>query len=215
MNKLLFISILWFPMIHAQVDTSNIAGNEEIVERDKDFPQHSIDLGITFWNNAHSSVSTGFQGLSVNVNDNGKLGSLVYSYYPNEDIAAFVKAGVMETKVKVENLLSYTSTIIPVAVGAKYFLLKSVSRQQVRPYVSGAAGLLFGIESSVKVLSIQHHVESVIGISADFGAEILFENLIKLNISLGYNLFGDFNGEIGSRKNFSGPEFSLGTGLIF
>ena len=215
MYKSLLIVIFCLSIIRAQVDTSNSANPAEFIGDRKAYPKHSISVGMALWNNANSLVSKDAYGLSVDVEENAKLGILVYSFYPNKEFAVFLKAEVMETKVKVENIFSYTSTLIPVALGIKYFLLKRVSDQSVKPYISGAAGLLIGEESSVRILSIQHHTESVLGLSAAFGAEILFEDLIKLYIDLGYNLFGDFTEAVAYRKNYSGPEFSFGAGLVF
>lgn len=215
MYKSLLFMIFYISIIRAQVDTSNSAKPAEFIRNWKAYPKHSISVGIALWNNTNSLVSKDTYGLSVDVDENAELGSLVYSFCPSKDFAVFFKTGIMETKVKVENIFSYSSTLIPVAFGIKYFLLKQVNDQSVKPYVSVAAGVLIGEESSVRILSIQHHVESVVGVSAAFGAEILFEDLIKLYVDLGYNLFGDFSEAIAYRKNYSGPEFSFGGGLVF
>ena len=75
--------------------------------------------------------------------------------------------------------------------------------------------ILFGTESSVKILSVEERTESAIGVYAGIGSDIILGSLVKLHADVGYNLFTDFSEEIGSRKNYSGPKFSIGLGLMF
>ena len=44
---------------------------------------------------------------------------------------------------------------------------------------------------------------------------LVLGSLVKLQADMGYNLFADFLEDIGNWKNYSGPEFSIGLGLMF
>jgi len=50
---------------------------------------------------------------------------------------------------------------------------------------------------------------------AGIGFIIILGSLVKLHADMGYNLLTDFLAEIGNRKNYSGPEFSIGLGFMF
>ena len=74
---------------------------------------------------------------------------------------------------------------------------------------------MLGTESSAKVLSVEEQTESAMGVYAGIGFNIILGSLVKLHADMGYNLFTDFLEEIGNRKNYSGPEFSIGLGFMF
>ncbi|NNG25970.1 MAG: hypothetical protein HKM87_00475 [Ignavibacteriaceae bacterium] len=176
---------------------------------------HSVDLRISFWNNSHSAVSVGFGGVSVDAGTGGISGRIMYNYYPNSIYSFNISLGVMNTEVKVQNFSTYTSTVIPIMMGMKYFFADSPESSPFRPYISGSIGGLFGTESATGILNIYSHNETAIGASAGIGSDIIVGSLVKLQADISYNLFTDFSEEIGSRKNYSGPEFSLGIGFMF
>ena len=53
------------------------------------------------------------------------------------------------------------------------------------------------------------------GLYAGIGSDFILGSLIKLQADIGFNLFTDFQNNIGSRKNYSGPEFAVGIGIMF
>ena len=204
--------------------TIGFTQNNNIVQSDNrsssinvnnDYPMHSVDLRISFWNNSQSAVSVGFGGVSVDAGTGGISGRIMYNYYPNSMYSFNISAGVMNTEVKVQNFSTYTSTVIPIMMGMKYFFVDSPENNTFRPYISGSIGGLFGTESATGILNIYSHNETAIGASAGIGSDIILGSLVKLQADISYNLFTDFSEEIGSRKNYSGPEFSFGIGFMF
>ena len=189
--------------------------DSESINQLNDFPRHSIDLSISFWNNSHSAVSVGFQGVSVETGNGATSGSLMYNYYPNRNYSVNVGVGVMSTEVRVENLSNYTSTLLPIMLGMKYYFIEYSMDNPFRPYVAGSIGGLYGTESEVGITTVRSHTETAFGVSGGIGSDIILGSLIKLHAGISYNLFTDFDEEIGSRKNYSGPEFSIGLGFMF
>jgi hypothetical protein len=193
-----------------QINISSIPDSQENL-----LSKHSIDLRVSFWNNSQSAVSVGFHGFSVETGTGGISGEIMYNYYPNSVYSFYVSAGVMNTEVRVENLSTYTSTVIPIMMGMKYYIIDYYTDNPFRPYVSGSIGGLFGTESAVEILNVRTHTETAVGGSAGFGTDIILGRLVKLQAEISYNLFTDFAEEIGGNKNYSGPEFSLGIGFMF
>jgi len=187
--------------------------NSSSQDRLYDYPKNSIDLRISYWNNSKSGTSIKVPG--VEIGTGGVSGKLMYNFYPDENYAFNVSVGAMAVDVKVSAFNEYSSIIVPLMMGMKYYFVQSSQSNPFKPYVAGSMGILFGNESSVKILSVQEHTESAMGGYAGIGSDIILGSLVKLNADIGYNLFTDFSEEIGSRKNYSGPEFSMGLGFMF
>lgn len=190
-------------------------GQNNTLEQDSKLPGHSIDLRISFWNRAQSSVTVGFQGVSVKTGTGGISGRIMYNYYPNRIYAFNISAGVMSSEVSVENLSDYVSTVVPVMMGMKYYFANLPVNSTFRPYLSGSIGGLFGTESATGVFRVYTHTETAVGGYAGIGSDIILGSLVKMHADIGYNLFTDFAEEIGSRKNYSGTELSFGLGFMF
>ena len=180
-----------------------------------EYPKHSIDLRFSMWRNSSSDVSVKYTGVSIDVGGGNTGGRIMYNYYPNSDFAFTFSAGVLSAQVNVNTISSYTSTIIPVMMGAKYFLVSEDVDQPFKPYLSGMVGLLHGAESGIKILSVNQHSETAMGGYFGIGTDVILGSLIKLHTDLGYNLFTEFKQPIGSKDNYSGPEFSFGIGFMF
>ncbi len=209
---LVLLSTIGFTQTDNPVQNDN---SSDSINRSNNYPKHSVDLRISFWNNSQSAVSVGFYGVSVETGTGGVSGEIMYNYYPNSIYSFNVSAGVMNTEVRVENFSTYTSTVIPIMMGMKYYFIDYSVDNPFRPYISGSIGGLFGSESATGILNVYTHTETAIGTSAGIGSDIILGSLIKLHADISYNLFTDFAEEIGSRKNYSGPEFSIGMGFMF
>ena len=194
--------------------TLALAQNEGINE-DSQFPGHSIDLRISFWNKSQSTVSVGYQGVKIETGNGGISGRIMYNYYPNNSYSFNVSVGVMSNEVRVENLSNYVSTVAPVMMGMKYYFMNLPENSTFRPYLMGSVGGLFGTESATGLIGVRTHTETAVGGTAAIGSDIILGSFLKLSAELGFNLFTDFAEEIGSNKNYSGPEFSMGLGFLF
>jgi len=216
MKTICFLLVLFSTIGFTQTNNPVQSDNSyDSINGSNDYPKHSVDLRISFWKNSQTAVSVGFHGVSVETGTGGISGRIMYNYYPNSTYSFNVSAGVMNTEVKVKTLSTYTSTVIPIMMGMKYFFVDSPGSNLFRPYISGSIGGLFGTESATGILNVYTHTETAIGASAGIGSDIILGSLVKLHADISYNLFTDFSEEIGSRKNYSGPEFSFGIGFMF
>lgn len=212
MKAICFLLVLFTTVSFAQTDKL-VQDENDSINGSYDYPKHSIDLGISYWNNSKSGTSVRVPG--VHVGTGGVSGKLMYNFYPDENYAFHVSAGAMAVEVKAWAFHEHTSTVVPVMMGMKYYFNQIFPGNHFRPYISGSMGILFGTESSVELLSVAEHTESAMGGYAGIGSDIILGSLVKLHADIGYNLFSDFSEEIGSRKNYSGAEFSFGIGFMF
>jgi hypothetical protein len=212
MKTICFLLVMFTSMGFAQTNnTVNESDNNQNMSYD--YPRHSIDLGISYWNNSKSGTSVRVPG--VDISTGGVSGKLMYNFYPDEDFAFNISVGAMAVEVKAWAFHEHTSTVVPIMMGMKYYFVQLPQSTFVRPYLSGSMGILFGTESSLEILSVKEHTESAMGGYAGLGTDIILGSLVKLHADIGYNLFTDFSEEIGSRKNYSGVEYSFGIGFMF
>jgi hypothetical protein len=212
MKAMCFLFILFSTIGFAQTNKSVQSGNNAI-NRSYNYPMHSIDLGISYWNNSKSGTSIKVPG--VHIGTGGVSGKLIYNFYPDENIAFHVSVGAMAVEVNAWTFHENTSTVIPVMMGMKYYFAQLFPSDFIKPYISGSMGILFGTKSSVEIILVEEHTESAMGGYAGIGSDIVLGSLVKLHADVGYNLFTDFSEEIGNRKNYSGAEFSFGIGFMF
>jgi hypothetical protein len=212
MKTICFLLVMFTSMGIAQINNSvNESDNNQNMSYD--YPRHSFDLGISYWNNSKSGTSVKVPGITIGTG--GVSGKLRYNFYPDENFAFNVSVGAMAAKVEAWAFHEHTSTVVPVMMGMKYYFVQLSQSNPFRPYLFGSMGILFGTESSVEILSVEEHTESAIGGYAGIGSDIILGSLVKLHADIGYNLFTDFSEEIGGRKNYSGAEFSFGIGFMF
>jgi len=212
MKTICFLLLLFSTIGFTQTDNP-VQGDNSSINKSYDYPKHSIDLGISYWNNSKSGTSVRVPG--VKIGKGGVSGKVMYNFYPDQNFALNVSIGAMAAKVEAWAFHEHISTVIPVMMGKKYYFVRPPQNNFVRPYVSGSMGILIGTESSIEFLSVEEHTESAIGAYAGVGSDFIVGRLIKLHADIGYNLFSDFSEEIGSRKNYSGLEFSFGIGFMF
>ena len=102
MKAICFLLVLFSTIGFTQ--NKNLVQNDnssDSINRSNDYPMHSIDLRVSFWNNSQSAVSVGFYGVSVETGTGGVSGEIMYNYYPNSIYSFNVSAGVMNTEVRV------------------------------------------------------------------------------------------------------------------
>lgn len=216
MKAICILLVLFSTICLAQNTNSlQIDNDSDFTNRMNDYPKHSIDLRISMWRNSSSDVSVEVPGVSIDVGSGNTGGRIMYNYYPNKSYAFTFSVGVLSTEVKVKTFSNYTSIIAPIMMGVKYFPIQNEYDQPFRPYLSGMVGMLHGSESNVKILYVGNHSETAMGGYLGFGADMILGSLVKLHTDLGYNLFTEFEKPIGSKENYSGPEFSFGIGFMF
>jgi hypothetical protein len=216
MKKLFALLVILSTVVLAQSNKDDQINTSSMPDTQQNLlSKHSIDLKVSFWNSSESAVSVGFHGYSVETGTGGISGEIMYNFYPNSIYSFNLSAGVKNTEVKVENFSTYTSTVIPIMMGMKYYLMDYSMNNPFRPFVGVSIGGLIGTETGVEMINVGTHTETAVGASAGLGSDIILGSLVKLQAEISYNLYTDFNEEIGGNKNYSGPEFSLGIGFMF
>jgi hypothetical protein len=216
MKKLCAMLVILSTVVLAQTNNDDQNNISSLPDTQQNFlSKHSIDLKVSFWNSSESAVSVGFHGYSVETGTGGISGEIMYNFYPNSIYSFNASVGVKNTEVKVENFSTYTSTVVPIMMGMKYYFIEYSLNNPFRPFVGVSIGGLIGTETGVEILNVGTHTETAVGASVGMGSDIILGSLVKLQAEISYNLYTDFKEEIGGNKNYSGPEFSLGIGFMF
>jgi len=129
---------------------------------------------------------------------------------------------ILTTEVRVQaavfGVRSSTSSVYSIVFGARYYLPKSTYKKTWRPYLAAAAGPYIGAETKSEVgatVVTRSHTETAIGGYLGGGLDIELSRYFMVGISGGYNLITDFSESVGSRKNYSSPEFAVGISYLF
>ncbi len=211
--KLILVSVAGLIILQSNFLFAQTIDDSE--EQANEYPKHSVDLRISILRNSESGVAVQTGGISINTGPGNMGGRIMYNYYPENNYAFTFSMGVLSSQVKVKTLSNYTSTIIPIMMGGKYFLIPGESGNALRPYFFASVGMVYGTESNVKILSVEDHTETALGAYFGFGTDMILGSLVKLHADLGYNIFEDFKEPVGNRNNYGGPEFSFGVGFMF
>lgn len=177
--------------------------------------RHSIDLKLAYWLNTKSGVSVQSDEYTVEADKGGLSGKIAYGYYFDGDFALYVSAGILQSRATITGYSVEASTIVPVLAGCKYYLTKLSNSTAARLYLLGAPGLLIGSESDIARTSLNAHTETAFIIYVGAGIDFILGSVVKLTADVGYNLAADFSESIAGRKNYSGPEISVGFGFTF
>ena len=193
--------------------------NKDIFQRDKiktpSLSRNSFCLKLSYWHNPKSENIIDSTGFIIESGNGGLSGKIGYSYYYNEKFAINLSVSLFQSKATIKGVTLESSTIIPVLLGISYYLRKFSDKLPIKPYLFGATGISVGSESNIATISINDHTESAFMIYIGAGFDFVLGSLIKLTSEIGYNLATDFSEPIGGRKNYSGPEFSIGLGFMF
>jgi outer membrane protein W len=179
-----------------------------------------IEIQFGLWNEMKAGNELAPAGVTSAAKSSGFLGGLSYSYWLRERVALSLTTGVIAGEASSSVIFSglseqRTSSVIPILLGMKYYLLEPETGEAVRPYAAAAVGSFLGFEASNSVFSQSAHSESALGARVGAGVDFLVASWLKIGASVGYNAMTDFRTPVGARSNYSGPDFSLGLGFLF
>lgn len=184
----------------------------------------SIEISFGMWNEskAGNQISTG--GIISNAKTNGLIGELSYCYWPQENLALNISAGVISAEATLttsgSNILTTgfsqrASSVTPILFGVKYYFLEPTPTSFARPYLSGAIGPTLGFEANNSLFVQEAHSESALGGRLGVGVDVLLGQNFKFGASAGYFLMTDFKESVGARINYNGPALAFNFGFIF
>jgi hypothetical protein len=182
-----------------------------------------LSVGSAFWSQSSVSQSISVSGVRTTAKSGGLSGALSYSYWLQEDLSIHLSMGMFvgeaSSSVDYSGVSQRASIVVPILLGLKYYLPAPSPDSRVRSYLSGAVGPFIGFEGKNNEgwlgISQEAHSETALGARIGGGIDFLVGRTFKLGVNVGYNLMTDFANPIGARKNFNGPDFSLGFGIVF
>jgi hypothetical protein len=178
-----------------------------------------IHAGLLHRSSATSSISAGEVNSETHVN--GFSGSFSYSYWAQEDWSVGLSAGAIDVQtdqaVTVGTASTRSAGVVPILFDVSWAPRSLAIGPSLRPSVSVAVGPYVGFttnESVTNVVVQETIVESTIGVRARAGLSAIFGSWFMTGVEAGYHFVSAFDEPIGSEKDYSGPEFSIGFGVL-
>jgi len=179
----------------------------------------SLDLNLGLWHESRAANELTLPGVRSSAKSNGFIGGIAFSHWLKENLAMTVEFGVLfgeaSSTVNISGVSQRSSSVVPLLLGIKYYVPEPEMKSSVRPFLSLAAGPYMGFEAENTVLVQENRSETALGMRLGGGIDFLLSRHWKLGVDLGYNLMADYSTPIGARKNYNGPDFSLGFGFVF
>jgi len=182
--------------------------------------ESSVEVRLLFINESTQNVvvmPTIIPAVSVKNNLFG--GSILYNYHYSNDWTFYFEAGFIAANIDVSTTLfsssTETSVLIPVQIGAKYYLTGFYSDVPVKPYLKAGLGLVTGMESNIGYINVEEHSETVPTASFGAGLDFRMSSWFKAGIEIRYLAMDDFDSSISQRTNYSDLEYSFGFAFIF
>ena len=180
-----------------------------------------LELEVGTWVPVSTEVSVGAGGVSTSMNAAGMAAGFIYSNFFQRNMAVTISlSGValdIETSVGIEGVVSRSAYVSSALFGIRYYFSESSLESNTRPYISVSLGPYIGSESESSVWHYSNaKSESFTAFGARLGAglDIELSRRFMLGMLTGYNLMTDFPEPVGSRVNYSGPDFGVSISLL-
>jgi outer membrane protein W len=179
----------------------------------------TVELNLGFWHESKVGNEISTTGVSSTAKTSGFLGGLSYAYWVQEDLSVGLSAGVLAgeatSSVSINGTSQRTSAVVPVLLGVRYYVGESSWDSPVKPFLSLGLGPFVGVEAKNELFVQESHSEAAFGTRLGGGIDFLLGQSFMLGANVGYDLMMDFSTPIGARRNYNGPDFSLGVGFLF
>jgi outer membrane protein W len=178
-----------------------------------------LELNFGAWSGSAVSNAVTTAGVQAEVKTGAFVGGVQFTYWAQEYLAVTLSAGLLEAKISSTattlNTGQHVSSISPVLMGVRYYLLGPDAGGTVRPYLAAAAGPYIGSEVSNTILFQGSHTETAMGGRIGAGIDFIAGYHFKFGGGVGYNLMADFGIPVGGRSNYNGGDFMFSAGYIF
>jgi len=172
--------------------------------------RHTIALSIGLMDHVARIVSVTGRGVSVNSEGAFWVG---YGHWFGPDWAVVAETGAFATQVRVSGDGTETAMLFPIVFGLRYQPEDWALDDRIRPYVEGAAGPYFGLQTETG-WAVEVGWQTATGARLSAGVDLFASRQISLGTVIRYHAITDFARTIGSRDNYSGFEFSLRLGIL-
>jgi hypothetical protein len=151
------------------------------------------------------------------------LGGLGFTRWVREDLAmSFSMAGVAvqeEAIVSRSTVAAGSVAAAEMLIGARWNPFKRTHAQAIKPYVSAAAGPIFGVAESSFVapgtISSTDTVRTTFGAQLGGGVDMHLARSFSIGLEAGYHGMLGFSQRIGLRDSFNGPHVTVSFGWLF
>jgi len=186
----------------------------------------AVGFRIGFWNRGGGTdTRIGIDEIHSTVDNTGVSGMISFTHWRTDNLALTIEAGALATEVSsrirlsgLETVSTYTATVLPVHVGARYYFTMTSSKTGLRPYLGLGVGPVIGTETATGVgLEVVEQTRTEVAFSSRpyCGVDVFLSRHFMLETDIGYLLMVDFSEAIGTRKNYSAPEFTIGISYVF
>ncbi|KPJ61051.1 MAG: hypothetical protein AMJ46_03530 [Latescibacteria bacterium DG_63] len=210
LSRIALLTLVMVALIVASGDAQSLAKRSRL----------EFQFGLAMRSGAGTAATS--SGVISKTKAEGLLGSLGYSQWLKEELAATVNIGVLmadvDSRVGSSGVTSRTSVVVPIFAGVRRYFPKSTFGTAWRPYVSAAIGPVIGVEVASEVGSVvasEAMTRTAFAGRAGTGFDIQLSRLLMLGFSAGYNLMTDFPDEIGGHKNHSGADFGISLSFLW
>jgi len=180
-------------------------------------PEYLAGRHSLFFNAGLRLNTSNFVGISASgVNaSSGFIGAIGYGYWFADQWSLNFSVGVFSPEAAIGNQGFSSVMILPIQLGLRYYPSVLLLGNVGRPYIGASAGSYLQMSSGVGGSGISAGSQAVLGAQLTAGVDLFVANWLRFGPSVSYHAVGEFNQAIGTRKNYSGAEFSLNVGVVF
>lgn len=183
-----------------------------------------LGFGVRHHSDPHALSAWDYDGNYAS--SEGAIGRIALSHFGGKDFAfsmAYTIHDVEHESWEYEDGWDADETTIvhSLMFGMRYYFPQSSPRSAIRPFVSAAAGPVFGTyiydeedPCGCETYSETHHT-TVTGARLGGGVDFLMGPRWAIGFDAGYNFFEEFEHPIAGRQDYSGSEFGFNIGYLF
>jgi len=178
-----------------------------------------IEISLGLWTQASAKTQVTPENTTVSASTGGLSGALTYHYGLRDQLFLNVGASVVRAEANSNAGLSgvsqEASAVIPLQFGVRYWFFQPEEYASLVPFVQGSIGPVFGFEAQNTLMVQEARTETAIGGRISAGADLFTSRSFKIGLQAGFLLMTDFTQPVGARRNFNGPDFSLGVAFLW
>ena len=180
----------------------------------------SMSLGLLSDMNASSEISRA--GVTTRSGGGGFMGALGFTHWYTDRLGVDVNIGVMNAEAKTSvgphGPRVESAVVMPLLFGIRYQPVLLTTANEPRVYLTAAVGPYFGMASNVTTdwfPATEEYTETALGARIGVGMSFSLGRIFIVDVGAGYHLVSDFPRRIGSRENYSSPDFTLALSFVF
>lgn len=216
------------PLVLLLITVATIPGSSRAEQKElKDSPislKGRHELALYVGRQSQVTTRSGVSGGRVEseTRTEAPFGSVSYAYGVMPTMRIGVSCGLIDAgtsaSVRPGNVTSEATAVTSVLFGAAYYPPGFTLGRIFRPYGALAIGPYMGSATNSRVTTMVENKtvsETVLGVRGQVGMDVLWGQRIKGGVVAGYRFVGKFDEPIGEARDYSGPELSVGIGVLF